>query len=368
MNRIRLVRINELPYAATKSLHRKGSSSFLQRNPVLPWFLILALAISSLQCSKPARWNQTEQVDSLEIIYATDWSTQTATNLGEPVNSPEGEFNPEITSNGLEMFFSSERTGSAGRDLYRARRDRPDGAWHSAENLGPKINSPFLDSGPSITDDGLTLVFHSQRLFNGVGDGIQQHRDLFVTTRPSISGSFGEVRLVPGEAITTRYADTAALITDHGLTMYFSSNRPGGVGSKDIYVATRDSVNTFFSGVQNLGPNVNSQFVDSNPAVTRDGLALFFHSKRPGFGRSDLYVTHRQSRDAPWEPARNLGPSVNTHFAEANPSVSSDSKILLFRSDRTGTLGKQDIWQMPIQSEWLESVEQNAALAEDKKN
>ena len=317
--------------------------------------LILLIALCGLQCSKSPGLNKNEQVDAKKILFPTDASKLTATNMGRPVNSPEGEFNPEMTRGGLEMFFSSEREGSQDRDLYRARRETPDGEWTTVENMGPKINSPHLDSGPSITADGKTLVFHSERLFNGEKDGIQTHRDLFYTQRAALDAPFGKVALVPGKEVITGYADTAALITDEGKTMYFSSNRPGGIGSKDIYIATREDPTGPFMKVVNIGPNVNSPFVDSNPAITEDGLTLFFHSKRAGFGRSDLYVTNRESKDAPWGPARNLGVTANTDYAEANPSVSADGKILLFRSDREGTVGKQDLWQMPIQPEWLQS-------------
>ena len=315
-------------------------------------FLLVGL-IALAGCTKSPTANQNELVSAKEAIYETDSSQLTATNMGVPVNSVEGEFNPEMTSNGLEMFFSSEREGSQDRDLYRARRETPDGEWTIVENMGPKINSPHLDSGPSITSDGKTLVFHSERLFNGAKDGIQTHRDLFYTQRPSLDAPFGKVQTVPGKEIITDYADTAALITDGGTTMYFSSNRPGGIGSKDIYVATREDPNGPFTTVNNMGPNVNSKWVDSNPAITEDGLTLFFHSKRPGFGRSDLYVTCRKTKDDPWGPARNLGVTANTDFAEANPSVSANGKILLFRSDREGTVGKQDLWQMPIDPAWL---------------
>ena len=328
----------------------KGQSSRLLADGCL---MLLALLLISTGCTKNPGANQNELVDAKEIIHETDMSKLTATNMGVPVNSSEGEFNPEMTSNGLEMFFSSEREGSQDRDLYRARRETPDGEWTIVENMGPKINSPHLDSGPSITADGKTLVFHSERLFNGAKDGIQTHRDLFYTQRPSLDAPFGKVELVPGKEVITEYADTAALITDDGKTMYFSSNRPGGIGSKDIHMATREDPNGPFTTVENMGPNVNSKWVDSNPAITENGLTLFFHSKRPGFGRSDLYVTCRPSKDAPWCPARNLGVTANTDYAEANPSVSADGKILLFRSDREGTVGKQDLWQMPMDPAWL---------------
>ena len=263
--------------------------------------LILLIALCGLQCSKSPGLNKNEQVDAKKILFPTDASKLTATNMGRPVNSPEGEFNPEMTRGGLEMFFSSERAGSQDRDLYRARRETPDGPWTTVENLGPKINSPHLDSGPSITADGKTLVFHSERLFNGADDGIQQHRDLFMVKRASIDAPFGKVRLVPGKEIITGYVDTAALITDEGKTMYFSSNRPGGIGSKDIYIATRDDPSGPFMKVV----NIRRLSIPSLRLPMMDSRSFFIRSDRASVDRIcmspiESRKTHRGDRHGTW--------------------------------------------------------------------
>jgi Tol biopolymer transport system component len=95
----------------------------------------------------------------------------------------------------------------------------------------------------------------------------------------------------------------------------------------------------------NLGPVVNSPAGDQNPAVTADGLNLYFQSDRPGgVGNIDVWVTRRASRDSPWEPPVNLGPPVNTPFADGAPSLSPDGHFLFIHSNRTGALGLFDIW------------------------
>src|SRR6187399_1796564 len=62
----------------------------------------------------------------------------------------------------------------------------------------------------------------------------------------------------------------------------------------------------------NLGPGVNSAFADQSPALSKDGLSLYFQSDRPGFGNTDLWVSQRNGEDEPWGPAVNLGDVVNS--------------------------------------------------------
>src|SRR5262249_1300786 len=90
-----------------------------------------------------------------------------------------------------------------------------------------------------------------------------------------------------------------------------------------------------WSAAVNLGPIVNSSFNDFAPAVSKDELSLYFSSDRPGgYGSTDIWVSRRNSRDAPWGPPVNLGPPVNTSFGERAPAFSRDSHWMFFVSER----------------------------------
>ena len=101
---------------------------------------------------------------------------------------------------------------------------------------------------------------------------------------------------------------------------------------------------TDWSAPINLGPIVNSTSMDRGPAISKDGLSLYFASNRPGgFGGEDIYVSQRETRDSEWGPAVNLGPTINTSFSEMVPAVgclavlgasSSASNPLMARSAR----------------------------------
>jgi Tol biopolymer transport system component len=95
----------------------------------------------------------------------------------------------------------------------------------------------------------------------------------------------------------------------------------------------------------NLGPVINSPYNDQHPALSKDGLSLYITSNRPGGqGADDIWVSQRASVDDAWGPPQNLGPIINTASFEGAPALSSDGETLLFYSDRTGGFGGNDLY------------------------
>jgi len=91
----------------------------------------------------------------------------------------------------------------------------------------------------------------------------------------------------------------------------------------------------------NLGPTVNSTAMDRAPAISKDGLSLYFASNRLDgvrFGGEDIYVSQRASRDAEWGPPANLGATINTTASEMVPAFSRDGHLMFFASNRLGNV------------------------------
>lgn len=127
--------------------------------------------------------------------------------------------------------------------------------------------------------------------------------------------------------------DSHPAISKDGLSLFFSSlNRPGGLGEYDLWVTERDSLDDCWQAPVNLGPSVNSAFRDLAPNLSTDGHWLFFQSNRPGgCGGQDLYVTRRQDKrdDFGWEAPINLSCTINTPgFDQVMPNY--------FEDDTTG--------------------------------
>lgn len=272
------------------------------------------------------------------------------TNLGPSVNSSAHEYDPSISADELELYFNSYRPGSFGEyDIWMTTRKTKADPWGIPVNLGPTVNSPAGELAPSISTDGLSLYFSSDR---SGGYGVQ---DIWVTTRETKSAPWGEpVNL--GPTVNSVAREHAPSISTDGLELYFSglwefpeSSRPGGSGGSDIWVTTRKTKRDPWGTPVNLGPAVNSTTYDESPSISGDGLSLYFYSHRSGgSGESDIWVTKRKSTSDPWGTPVNLGPTVNSVSMEGNPDISRDGCTLYFASRRPGGSGGSDLWQVSL--------------------
>jgi Tol biopolymer transport system component len=138
--------------------------------------------------------------------------------------------------------------------------------------------------------------------------------------------------------LNTPYNDGCPIQSPDGLSLYIASNRPGGLGGQDIWVAHRDAIGEPYGAPERLEAPVNSSANDFCPSPTR-GRRLFFVSERAGgCGAGDIYVT-RQRLDGSWRDPRNLGCSINSGAGEASPSFFRDGvghAVLYFSSSRAG--------------------------------
>jgi hypothetical protein len=206
------------------------------------------------------------------------------------------------------------------------------------ENLGPTVNRPNHDGVWSISSDGLILYFESNRV-GGHGDF-----DIWKTTRPTVSDPWDSPRN-PGPPLNTKYWDGLASISADNLSLHFSSDRPGGYGEYDIWVSTRDTPDDSWGTPVNLGPTVNSAGTEWSQCTSADGLELYITSTRPGgFGGSDLWLTTRTTKEGEWSTLINLGSTINSSANEIFPSLSPDGLLLFTTSERSGGYGTRDIW------------------------
>lgn len=146
------------------------------------------------------------------------------------------------------------------------------------------------------------------------------------------------VRLGPGISSPTSN-DQNPTISSDGLSLYFCSDRPGGVGGNDLWVSRRQSEDDEFVTATNLGPIVNSIGGDCGTAISVDGLVMFFTSTRSGgAGGQDIYVTVRSnaSDDLSWTPPVRLGPAINTSMNDHAPHMTR------YRGDCAGEVAEGD--------------------------
>jgi Tol biopolymer transport system component len=215
--------------------------------------------------------------------------------------------------------------------------------WSSPANLGA-LNSPSLDGCPIESPDGLSLYFASDRP-GGLG-GI----DIWLAQRSSPAAAWGPA-VNAGGPVNSSADDFCPTPTENGY-LYFVSSRAGGCGGADIYRVRMGAAGAWGS-YETLGCQVNSAGAEFSPSLVREGsdMVLYFSSARAGgFAPEeggaapdhDIYSA-RMLSDGSFAPPV-LVPGVNSAADDARPNVRLDGLELVFDSTRPGGLGGPDIW------------------------
>jgi Tol biopolymer transport system component len=184
------------------------------------------------------------------------------------------EGTPFLSFDGLSLYFFSTRPGPGAqgdRDIWLAQRPTLDAAFGEPVVL-PGVNGPEIEHLPRLSRDELSILFVSSR------DSPNEATNLWVAQRESRSAEFAAPVEVPG--INGNSRDEGFSLSPDGLTLFFSSNRLG-LEQMDLFVATRPDAAASFSEPEPLD-QLNSDVDDLDPQLSPDGLELFFASSRAG--------------------------------------------------------------------------------------
>ena len=226
-------------------------------------------------------------------------------------------------------------------------------------SVGNGVNTEYDEYWPSLSADENILVFTRQIPINPNNPSRNpesMHEDLFVAFRNPETGEFDKAIPMPGD-VNTPLNEGAQCISADGKTVVITAcNRPGGVGSCDLYIMFLK--NEKWTKPQNMF-TVNSTSWDSNPSLSADGRTLYFSSGRAGgYGKTDIWKAEIDREGIAKNPAVNLGPPINTEFEEISPFIHPDGKTLYFASNGLPGMGDFDLyysrlddngnWQTPV--------------------
>lgn len=239
------------------------------------------------------------------------------------VSSPAYEASPAFSPDGAEMVFMRADPGFSTYTLLRSRCS-PQG-WSRPEAAPFALPGKADDGDPFITSDGRRLYFISTR---SAPDKPGKDFDIWYVERQGMDAWGAPVRLPA--PVNSPHAELMPRVLDDG-RIYFGSDRPGGLGGNDVYVASPLPEGGW--RVDNLGPEVNSAANEFEVEVSRDARALVLVSDRDR--RSHLYRFSRDKTGA-W---RSLGPvQARLDVFQVGPLLSPKGDRLLFaQSDRTGS-------------------------------
>lgn len=204
--------------------------------------------------------------------------------------SPASDRSPSVTYDKRQLVFASDRAGGAGNfDLWEARRADPGSAWTAPRPVaGIGLNTPANETAPALNPIGSRLLFVSDRP-GGLGAG-----DLWAAARPDDRSGFGTP--VPVVELNSRFVeDEPALVADE-LEVFFVSDRPGGPLGGGIWRASRTSVDGRWQAPQPVR-ELDGRGREAAPSLSRDGLTIWFTSDR-GTAGMDVWVASRANRSA----------------------------------------------------------------------
>lgn len=196
------------------------------------------------------------------------------------------------------------------------------------------INQFQIQSNPVLTADQMEMIY-SVKLNLRTDENI-------VISKKDEAGNWMKPTLI-SDNINTELNEGAASISGDGKTLVFSScGKKDSRGSCDLYISQKNG--EVWSVPANMGDKVNSAGWESNPSITADGKTVYYSSDRSGgFGKKDIWVTNLLPNQT-WSAPENLGALVNTKLNEATPFIHADKQHLYFASDGFWGMGGYDIF------------------------
>jgi len=244
------------------------------------------------------------------------------------INSPNDELGPELSRDGQRLLFYSDRPGGlGGHDIWISQ--RIDSGWSEPSNLGPAVNTQFNEYGPALTPDGSALYFSSNRLREGepprtrddwpatLRESRDRHDyDLYIATLDQGTPQ----RAVPLTSLNTTFDEGAPAVSPAGDFVYFASDRPHGFGGFDVLRSRR--LRGSHAEPENLGPAVNSDANELDPALSMEGFRIYFSSNRALPAQNEPQLAPQNTAASPAEPLKYaLWTSASREvFLESRPS------------------------------------------------
>ena len=257
--------------------------------------------------------------------------------LGPNINSSYLEYSPSIAVDGSSIIFTrniQHKNDFIGQeDFYIS----------LVDSLGFRPATPIesLNTGGNegafaLSSNGKYIVFTACDRKDAFG-GCDLYYSMFMNDEWTIPVNMGH-------KVNSAGWDSQPTLSADGRTLYFSSNRKGSIGAADIWMTYRNENNAWVTPI-NLGPEINSTGRDETPFLHADGQTLYFRSNgRPGMGDFDIYYSRKDLNTNKWTEPQNIGYPINTEGAEGSFVVSVDGETAYFASDvdyKTGEKLKQ---------------------------
>ena len=272
-------------------------------------------------------------------------------NIGNEINGPAEDFSPVVSLDEGALYFTSRRMrpdssnakffspqdGMHFEDVYVAYYDFANKKWNEPEVIktisSPKSNQAMI----GVSGDGQQLFIYKD--VNGNGE-------IYVANYELENDDFGTPEKM-GSDINTQYWETHATISADGQTLFFVSDRPGGLGGRDIY-RCKKLPNGQWSLAQNIGAPINTPNDEDSPFFHPDGKTLFYSSNgEKSIGGFDIFVSKIQE-DGNWGEPQNMGYPLNTVDNDVFFSTNAKGDKGYYSTAKPGGFGQKDIYEINL--------------------
>ena len=275
-------------------------------------------------------------------------------NLGSAVNSEYSELNPVISPDGRTLYFGrkshpSNRYGVKGSETISGSQDiwfseKVGDTWSSARRLSEVLNRDQYNTILSISPDGQTILLKGAYV-----NGTYETRGFSISNKTTGGWSVPVKVDIPGYEQLSKGKNEYGYLTMDGKAILLAFARKKNSEDDDLYVSFYEDGR--WSRPMDLGEGINTKYSETTPFLSADGKTLYFSSDRPGGqGSQDIYLTRRLDDTwQNWRKPQNLGSPINTEEYDAYYSIAAKGDYAYFMSGKA-SLGKKDIFRLSVES------------------
>lgn len=265
-------------------------------------------------------------------------------NLGGEVNSQYTDYGPVVSADEAVLLFTSRRPNTVGgrldpgineyfEDIYISYK-QANGKWSTAMNMGEPVNTSDHDANSGLSADGTKFL-----IYIGKNNG-----DLYESELKGDTWSKPEA--MNKNINTDKYHESSACYSPDGKAVYFVTDKPGGMGDRDIYIAYKDEKGKW-GKAENLGPVINTKYGEEGVFIHPDGKTLYFSSQgHKGMGGYDIYKSVYNDSSKVWSTPENIGYPVNTPDDDVFFVVSASGRRGYYTSFNPNGFGEKDIYMV----------------------
>lgn len=264
-------------------------------------------------------------------------------NLGDNINTEYPEYGAVISADESMIVYTSRRPSTTGgkkddqneyfEDIFISYKQE-DGSWSPAVNAPKPVNSDDHDAISGVSADGQKFIIYLGK--SNQGDLFESYLEGDVWTKPESMG----------KNINTDFHEPSGCYSPDGRTLYFVSNKEGGLGEHDIYVSRMDEKGKW-GKAENLGPSINTPYKDEGVYMHPDGKTMYFSSMgHNSMGGLDIFKTVYDASTNTWSKPENLGYPVNTTDDDVFFVISASGKHGYYTSAMKGSKGMHDLYMI----------------------